>query len=275
MSRKLSKFIIYDIKNGLLKKWSVFLVTILASVIAIENVSWDLRRGWSGLDIIFNIFSGMPRFYIAPDTIFNIPFLWFVFMIIPSFLIGCYAVDDLNAYGIQMIVKSRSKLSWWISKTIWCLLSVVSYFVVIIAVMGIYSGINNIPFADGGKRWCEFIGIYKAVPIKQLVLHGIAVPALTIFTLCMVQMLLSIIFGSLTAYVVIIVYDILSAYITYPVFIGNYSMLLRDSEYVSDGIDIRVGIVIELVLIVASFVAGIIVMKKTALFKYSKNITYI
>lgn len=271
MHSRLIKFIGYDIRNGLLRKWTVFLVTAIASLIAIEQTDITIKEGATGTDYILGIFSGMSRFYISPDAVFNIPFLWFVFMIIPAFLIGDYAVGDLNAYGIQLIVKSRSKLSWWISKTIWCLISVITYFIVIFAVIGGYALATGRPLVGDSRNWCEYAGVYTSVDIGELVLHGIVVPALTIFTLCMMQMLFSLIFGALTAYVIIIVYDILAAYITYPVFIGNYSMLLRDRAYVYDGLDYSQGMIIELTLLVLTFITGMFIMKKTALFKYSRN----
>ncbi len=272
MHRKLIKFIGYDIRNGLLRKWPVFLATAVACLIAIEQADISIKEDAAGIDYIFGIFSGIPRFYISPEALFIIPFLWFVFMLIPAFLIGYYAVDDLNAYGLQLIVKSRSKLSWWISKSIWCLLSVVAYFAVIFAVIGGYALLTGRPLIGDSGNWCEYAGVYTPVDIGELILHGIATPALTIFALCMLQMLLSLIFGALAAYVIIIAYNILSAYITSPIFISNYSMLLRDKAYVYDGLNYSQGMIIEVVIIVVTFVTGMVIMKKTSLFKYSGNI---
>ena len=84
-------------------------------------------------------------------------------------------------------------------------------------------------------------------------------------------MVLSLCFGSLVAYVIVITYNILSAYITYPIFIGNYAMLLRNDAYVTDGLDFKLGMIIEIFVILVAFIAGVVIMKKTALFKYSKN----
>lgn len=261
MSRGLRSFVVYDIKNGLLKQWKVYIVTVIACIISICQTNPVLRADATGIDYIFNIFSGILRVYISPDMLFNIPFLWFVFMIIPSFLIGSYAVDDLNAYGIQMIVRSRSKLSWWISKTIWCVFSILLYFATIIVTMSVYSAAKNISFFGDTLNWCEFAGVYRYVSERELILHGIAMPAMTILTLCMLQMLLSLFFGSIAAYMIIIVYNILSAYITNPIFIGNFSMLLRDNAYVYDGLSIKVGVIIEVLMLISAFIVGIIVMK--------------
>jgi len=271
MSKKLIKFIRYDMKNGLLRKWAVYLFTVVAVLVATQSIYIVYRDKGASIDYIFGIFVGLPKYYISPETAFNVPFIWFVFMIIPAFLIGDYAVSDLNAYGIQLIVKSRSKISWWISKTIWCITSVVVYFAIIILVLGIYGHLEGKAFSEGTDTWCYIVGMYEELEMSTLVIHGIIGPFITILAMCMLQMVLSLYFGSLIAYVIVIAYDILSAYITYPIFIGNYAMLFRNDMYVADGLDFRFGMIIEALVIVASFVAGVIIMKKTALFKYSKN----
>ena len=271
MSKKMIKFISYDLKNGLLHKVSVYLFTIVASVIATTQVFVLIRDRGAAIDYIFDIFAGMSRFYIAPDTQFNIPFLWFVFMIIPSFLIGDYAISDLNAYGIHMIVKSRSKVLWWISKTIWCFVSVVVYFVMIFFTIGIYAYITERPLVNGTETWGEYVGVYSEIEMGTLVMHGVMGPFLTILSLCMLQMVLSLVVGSLVSYVTIISYIILSAYITSPVFIGNYAMLFRNRAYMSDGLDFNIGVCIEVFVIILSFVAGLFILKMTPLFKYSNN----
>ncbi len=271
MNKKLIKFIGYDMKNGLLRKWMVYFVAVVAGIIATEQVFVVIRDNGAAIDYIFGIFAGMSRIYIAPDTQFNIPFLWFVFMIIPAFLIGDYAVNDLNAYGIHLIVKSRSKVSWWISKTIWCTISVVLYFVVIFIVIGIYAHINGKTFVGGTDTWCKYANIYEGIDMNMLIAHGVIGPFFTILSLCMLQMVLSLLFGSLVAYVIVITYIVLSAYITHPVFIGNYAMLFRNNAYTTDGLDFKLGMVIEALLIIVSFTTGILIMKNMALFKYSKD----
>lgn len=140
-------------------------------------------------------------------------------------MIGYYAVDDLNAYGIQLIIKSRSKISWWISKTIWCMLSVTLYFVVLFAAFAVFALASGKGLMGDSRNWCNYAGVYREVEINELVIHGILIPALTIFALCMLQMLISILFGALPAYIGVISYNILSAYITHPLFIGNYTIL--------------------------------------------------
>ena len=270
MMKNLIRFIGYDIKNGILQKWKVYLFTIIVTIVATEHAFFLIKEKGSALDYLFDIFIGNPRFYISPDATFNVPFIWFIFMIIPAFLIGNYAVNDLNAYGVHLIIKSKSKVSWWLSKTIWCISSVIIYFIIIIATLTVYAYANGRDFYGGTKVWAEYMGIYEEISGEKLILHGVLGPMLTVLSLCMLQMVLSLLVGALNAYVIIISYNVLSAYITHPIFIGNFAMFLRNKDYVSDGLNFNQGLIIQSFMIVICLLTGLMFVKRMEMFRYTR-----
>ena len=127
------KMVRYDLKNGLWKeKKKYFFFMALALIICV-----DFRLRWNQIDslnvpsygdFLMYIFAGMKEFGNSPMEQFRYPEIWILVMLLISYQILYYPYQDLMGMGKQVLVNSKSRVLWWISKCIWLVCSVLIYF---------------------------------------------------------------------------------------------------------------------------------------------------
>lgn len=75
--------------------------------------------------------------------LFNPPVEWLIIQFVIAFATGSYAMEDLNTYGRQILLRSRTRLRWWISKCLWATLTAVFCYIVLYATVAIGSFISG------------------------------------------------------------------------------------------------------------------------------------
>ena len=259
----------YDIRNGIGKQKFAFLFAILLNVVPLvtySNMNSELK--YSPFDCLAYLFEGIYPYNPNADSGFSVPIVWFAAVLLPAFIIGNYATNDLSGYGSHIILKSKNKTVWFVSKMLWCFIAVTIYFAALIGLSCIFAYIFGGNMDISLDKWRFANGNFWTISDKKIILYTIVMPFTTIVTCSIVQLAISLITSSQTAYMVIIVYYVLSAYFTTPFLVGNHSMLNKN-EYVSmnSGINFAGQWKVCVVMIVVAIAASYIVVKKRDLHK--------
>ncbi len=272
INMKKGTLLLYDIKYGLLKQIVIYFfagLTALWGVLEFSNMAFS---EYSFFDCYGYLFSGIEFYYFSADSTFIIPIMWLVLQIIPAFLVGYYARNELTGFGQQMIIKSGSRKYWWFSKVIWCLISVVIYYIVIAAIVGIFiifkSGTFDISL--WGFQDVMTLGLMNGEVITefQIITICILLPFMTTLTMCLFQMVLTFYVQPLYAYMIAIVYCILCVYLPSHLMLGHYSMLVRSEYYSENGMPSIIGLICMFILQIFIVAIGYYRIKNMNILKY-------
>lgn len=272
-----SKFVLFDIKNGLLREWRKYLIAFfvflaLLSIhclrISAENTplrtAGEKELSFTVGDLILSVLGGVKVFHDGDGKASLFPALWIFFFLLLLFFTLYYPVNDLGGMGKNMLLLSQKRRTWWFSKCIWCTCSVFVYFAVFYLasfLMGLCLGgeltlqpSEYAPAAlDGGTHlkdppWDIFPGLI----LIPCVSCGIA----------LLQVVLTLFVRPIFAYVFSCVFLISSACFFSPFLVGNYAMLFRTHIFLEEGLSLSVGFFAAFLLILASAVIGCLRMER-------------
>lgn len=278
MPRKKSIWMIlkHDIYSGILSRWLLYFIVMLILLLvmldlnqAVESVKEMglIQPNISFLDGVMHLFLGIREYRPDQGFSFDIPVLWLFFHLYLAFMIGSYAWDDLHGIGQQIILKSKSRRMWWLSKCIWNFLSVLVYYlsgaVIIFLTLIIFIFMKNghlafWPSTDIGTflHQLNLTGLSKAAVLREAVLLPILVSA----AVCLLQMFVSLLIRPLYTFIITTILLISSAFFKNIFLIGNGSMMLRNAAFTDGGIDSRLLFLICLCIILLVIAGGSVFM---------------
>lgn len=222
-------------------------------------------------DIVFFIFHGMKVYVPNPAIKFEIPITWLTIQVFIIYLIGNYITLDMTTYGQQYIIRSAHKSYWLFGKLIYCIVCVVSFYIIGYIIIGIYSLAAGHASLELHADICAYV---LEIPIELLdrtdLLFGIvALPVVTSIVLSFFQMVLSLMIKPIYSVIFMMIYVCASAYYLSYFLIGNYSMIHRSHKIVSqdifllrNGIEPYTALCINGVLLAACFMIALMILKK-------------
>ena len=267
---KTIKLLKRDITLGIIKRWYILMIPIIFAVaqswqcseLIKDLLSTDtISSQCTVMDYILYSMQGMNVFRFDPHQSFAIPIYWFAFQIGVSYYIAYYAYNDFvdNGRNIYMALKNRT--AWWISKVLWCLISVFTYYIVTfvtISVISVSLGAKLTTNVSLDLQTFLFGPDMLCVYMKDIWLILIILPIFTTIALCLVQLLLGFVISPVISFAVMCAEYVLSAYYTSWFFIANYTMWMRSSYVNEEGINPISGMILAIMLIIVSVWSGII-----------------
>ncbi len=228
-----------------------------------------LTQSPSVTDTWFNIYKGMVVYIPSKEMPFQIPFIWLMIQTLLAFLIVNYPTQDLFLYGTQILIHMKKRSLWWISKCIWNMCTVLSFyliaFICVLLISAIYGNVsfnfnldlnNEVNYLD--INITDIISSYFAI-------YGL--PIITSIALSLMQMILSFILSPIYSFIITIAYSVISAYYCAPFLIGNFSMIMRNSALGLGSIDILSAVIICCIVSTASIVTGMIYINRLDIIK--------
>lgn len=260
---KLLRIIKYDLRFGLLRQWKVCLLAVFVTLWSMKDYNlFNTRTEKTIMDYWSFIFRGRVPYTFQADGIFILPIFWLILFILPAFIIGDYAKKDLDGYGKNLIIQSGSKVKWAISKILWCVLSVCIYVGIIVATILIYARYLGNSFELSLDGYFAVHDFNLKLSTLQIAGEFFLLPVLSILVTCLLQMTLTMFIEPITAYVIIITYDVLATYVTSPLCIGNYAMNYKNVLLSEGGMNFRYGYPILLVLLLAGIFVYIVKVRR-------------
>lgn len=272
-----SKFVAFDIKNGLLKEWkkylialSVFLAFLSIHYLRIYAENTSLRAaGEEGLsftvgDLIISVLGGMKVFHYGDGEAFLFPALWIFFFLLLLFFTLHYPTNDLGGIGKSMLLLSQKRRIWWLSKCVWCIGFVLVYFTIFYIasfLMGVCLGGEAVLQLSEYAPYALDGGMYLKDPPWNIVPGLLLIPCIAC-GIALFQVVLTLFIRPIFAYVVSCVLFISSAYFCSPFLVGNYAMLFRTSIFLDEGVSLSAGFLAAFLLIFGSIMIGYLRMER-------------
>jgi len=243
--------------------FSFFCLIFFNDLTALRSPLQPLNEG-SFLDCGISVFKGMAVFVPSPLNQFKIPIVWLTIQVFVAILILTYPTQDLFSYGTQILVRTKKRSLWWLSKCIWNCLSVMAFYLIGILVIVIFTLIYGKMSLTPDLNVNLVVNQLdlKNYDLSQLLIAVFLLPVLTSIALSLFQMTISFILSPIYSFIIVICLLITSAYYCSPIFIGNYSMLLRNKIITPKGIDSSTAIIVNLAIITISIIVGYFYFKK-------------
>ena len=116
---KFGRMLKYDLRYGTVRRFGYYLLPLLLGVAdAVRQVLnyYKVRNPGTLLDHWLIMTAGTQPY--QPNTLhsYNFPTIWLIMQAFMLLVVNGYTSGDLEEHGSVMIVKSRSRAGWWLSK---------------------------------------------------------------------------------------------------------------------------------------------------------------
>lgn len=269
----------YDLKNGIMQRAVWLLLPIIIFLIVLYRISSYAEFYDYGMNFgkcLFIALAGDVSIESA-GRYFSVPMLWFIIQLGSVLFTLEYPLRDLNLFGRQIIVRCEKKYKWWLSKCVWCLMSVFIYWLIGIIMVAVFCLIRHFPLSlaidseTASSVLTEFNTDFTLMASSKAFWLLILVPMMMSTLLCMLQMLISLLKNEIMALCVSVILIVWSMCSLNPVAFLNYAMMQRISLFYHDGVNVSIGFVAALVMIVCSVLAGIYAFNRMDILEVKKN----
>lgn len=269
------KILKYDLNIGFSINLPKYIISVLFVAVLCTKFYSNLSDSagipnGSIIDCYMYIFKGMKVYNVENGDPFVIPFDWLILQSLIGLLIVQYPTQDLYSYGTQILMRSKSRASWWISKCIWNFATVLMFYLLSFITATIFSYIFGDFSLIPNVRVNEFSSliILKDVQINfTFYISVLILPLLTSAAVSLFQMMLSFLINPVISFLLIAGIMAASAYCHTPFLVGNYIMILRNKVIYESGFKNTNIIIIDLIIILLSVVAGLLYFKRADILK--------
>lgn len=272
------KLIQYDLRFGLLRyRYLLLPVAFIPSCIQCYTLLSPSGVKDTWIDYLIYCFAGMSDVHTALTTNdFHLPIFWILQIGIFLYVHLDYILLDLSGPGIQIIVRSVQRRSWFASKCLWNLLSTIFSFLVAwstIFLCAVCAGAQASPY------FTDAICIFQFPAPSLLPNSGctflfcpptafriLIVPLLTFAALNMLQMVLSLLMKPILAFLICLCLPVIALLWNSPLILGNGAVLLRSDLFAIDGNNSQLMAAISLATIIICGAIGNLRFQKYDIF---------
>ena len=191
----------------------------------------------------------------------------YLFMVLGiSFIVGSYCVKDLSSVGMQIILRCGSIGKWFVSKIVWCFASAFYITAITDILIEIISVIHR--YEPGLNVHMEVLHMYgyskntSAVATSEMVIISIVLPLMSLFTIALVQMLLSMLCSPIISLLLISAGMVITIFSGNAFLIFNGLMCMRNNVYISGGTDSVHMMLADAVIILLCAILGYVYIRR-------------
>ncbi len=236
---KLLRFVNYDICEGIIRFWKKYFLVIILGIIVCTLLEQETAsflemwgKKWSPLEYgVYEFWGRYPyQFNVDNKESFVVPFSWIIEYLLLAYCIGGYISEDMRGFGANLIVKSKSRILWWGSKCIWCILVNVLFFLLLwctsIGYAWIISG--NAQFDMDQSLMALYYGnVVASTSVREFMILAMIFPLLVGLIQSLFQMILSFYVNSATVMTLLSVMLVFTSYYANPLLVHGYAMITR------------------------------------------------
>lgn len=278
----LAKVIKHDIHYGIAANKLRYMLVIISFGVMNLNFHSTVNRlkggslngqSASALNAWIHNLEGMGIFEPRPGMPFAIPMDWFVLQCLLALLILSYPTQDLYGYGSQLLIRISRRSTWWLSKCVWNLFTVINFYLLGVVTTCLCALISNGVLLEYNLQISLSVsGVdLSSHSLWEILLLTLFLPFFTSLALSFVQMTLSIILSPIYGYFIIVCNALISAYCYSPLLIANYSMVLRHESIVPNGFDTCMALIVDCGVVLLSIFIGLIYFMHCDILKAKKR----
>lgn len=272
---KWHKLLLHDLRYGLLRTRYflipiIFLIPCLSCFFSMQ----DMNLSFSWADYLMYCFQGMPRISLeTASSDFFLPINWLLVMAGCLLLNFDYFLSDITNAGQQVIIRSTSRIRWYISKCIWNCSSTLLFFCIGWITVAIFTVLTNGELTiEASPEVCQFIfssivsevnDPITSVSMKQYIISVLLLPMLSIASLNLLQMTLSLYIKPILSFILVMCVLIISLFWYSPFALANSAMLLRSGQFVADGINTEHAAIIGFCVLLICMALGSVKFRKS------------
>ncbi|NCE98234.1 hypothetical protein [Emergencia sp. 1XD21-10] len=266
---KYIRLLCFDLVHGLLQKPLLFAAPVIicltscldlsartAAFASMDYFGDEIKASFG--DFVMYIYGGLGPFPELSDS----PVRWAAVFLVLCFLTLQYPYQDMQGVGQQILIRTKSRTAWWLSKCSWNLLSAAVYHSMIFLTAGLFcAGSKNAVFTGKIHKALlyEVFRVEKSQMAQDVEPWSFAmlfVPVFVSFGVSLAQMVLSLYLKPVFSFFGVALIMVSSAYCVSPYLIGNYAMTMRYEEVVISGVSQTTGLVLCLIMIFGCIVIG-------------------
>lgn len=266
---KFIKLFKHDFSNGILKNRFFWISTILISIMfcidfsvkanALKIYGFSYNYG----DVIMSIYGGMKEYIPLREEHFVFPVKWVILILAQFFGTLNYPYNSINTFGKQILIRTEGRSLWWFSKCAWNVTYSILYheFILLISLMYcLISGFNINMNVNSDLLMFIFNLQEYQLNLNMINIHVyiLLTPLLMTISVNLIQMTISLFVNRTFSFLAMTCITVISAYLMKPYIIGNYSMMIRSTYVINNGIDFNNGIIIASVLFAIGLIIGLI-----------------
>ena len=265
------KLLRHDARCGLLR-WRYFVTLFLFAIpcFVFARILHQVGIQGSWMDYMLYLFQGKePIVKTSTADRIDLPVLWLLVTSGCLFINLDYLLKDLTNAGQQIIIRSKSRTLWYLSKCIWNLGSCLLYFAVAGITCALFAWATGAQLSAQNTTELSFVlfGFAISEPLTlapaYAVLASWVIPFLTMLSLSMLQMTLCLYVKPIISFVICNSQLILSLYLNSAFVLGNGAMTIRSGFASENGISPTVSAVLAIVVMIASVAAGCLRFRHT------------
>lgn len=270
------KHIYLDIRQGIISKWlffaGIFLLSGVLTYLFLKSYSQLIDKGsitgeLTLGDSLCNLFRGMKEYIPALKEPFRIEDTFLIWNVLLAFAIAQYPLRNLNGVGKNYLVRSDTRMQWWIGKCIWNVMTVLLFYMVIY--LGIFFGTYVASFFIPHIQWNSLVlnkSFFQRIFLvtladnaqENIIFKIMILPWMAALAMSMFQMAVSFITNASIGFVAILLYCGMSAYYMTWMLLGNAMMVHRYVDVNPNGIEMNTLLLTCVLVWGVSFTAGYI-----------------
>lgn len=195
----------------------------------------------------------------------DIPYVWMSLCIMCGLMVLDYLYSDMRGIGRNVLVYSKKKSLWWISKCITSVIAITIVYVIVWIMSFVFMCVSK--GSIEGVHTDMFITMYSIhtsiLPSDMLeysqaavCLYIVLYPWFISVCIGLFQTALSLYTGPVISFVIILIFDTLSVFSNNILLCGNWTMAERCSILAEDGLNIYVMLAMAAVLAIVSVIVG-------------------
>ncbi len=283
-----SSVIRHDFFTGILSNPRFLLIPFLA---LLECFNADSKIGqWqkylridhvSIYDLLVGIFQGAdPLVSVSgKESHIAFPYLWFAIIVFSVFIGFDYMRKDMTTYGIQVIIRIRSRMLWWLTKCAWCLSQTIIFFLLFYGTVFLFGYIKGYFFSIPNNT--EFINsfvdsseVYTMKGLSEYTpsycLSQLFAPFIFVLTINMINMTLSLFIRPMFSFLLSISSVLIGVLTDVPISFPRLAMLGYNEFFFNEGYCTLYGFSICAFLVIAALFVGCLFIKNYDILPYKE-----
>lgn len=257
------KLLCHDLRYGLIR-WRYLLIFPLSILPCIPCYTDAQLANVSGtwMDYMLYCFKGSVPVTASPEMSLALPIFWVLAMAGSLLLNLDYFLSDLTQAGQQIMIRSKTRRGWYLSKCTWNLCSCMLYMMLLctsVLLFTLLSG-GTVSLQSTPSVMEIYLSELTVEPTLLIGLPGfiavVLMPLVTLMALNMLQMAVCLLVRPIIGFLISMAILVLSVYCNLPFVLGNGAMAIRSALLVPGGISPGFATLTSMAILLASAILG-------------------